>query len=126
MTLLSKQNTVQLVQLMWVTGNTGVGGNEKADTIAKTAASTPFVGPIFGISKQSISAATRKWTVDHYMSLTAILSEGKQKTTGCSFSETGALNLYTAELVESVNHCYICVQRRSTIFACCFWKQRGV
>jgi ribonuclease HI len=57
---LAEQNKVKLI---WVPGHSGVGGNEKADQLAKLGADDPLLGtePFCGIMKNTARTAIDLW-----------------------------------------------------------------
>ena len=51
------------VCLTWVPGHSGILGNDKADTLAKTASVQPYTGPepAIPVTRNAVQAAIRQW-----------------------------------------------------------------
>ena len=62
--LLNELGTSNKVTVTWVPGHMGIKGNEKADSLAKSAASNKMVGPepTFGIPYSQVRRAVTGWT----------------------------------------------------------------
>jgi len=60
---LNELSKVNFVNLIWVPGHYGILGNEKADYLASTAGSEPFIGPepILPISYSMIESSIGNW-----------------------------------------------------------------